>query len=296
MKLIIENWRGYLAENEKSQNIGAIGKFDGDANASLALVDLKALGDYLRSSKDINDFVSKIDKVSGFVAGEDLSTSSIGNVVVGFISATNNKYLMKADPLMGGSGGPCMNTLSVKTSIGPGYGEKLYNALLGLTYPSYIAADRTSVSVGAGKRWEKISNQTSDTTPDNSGDFIGKFDKTSGPKGKGEKSPNYPLGSTSPREDDCVVYDVDDYPALDKGFRDKSQVKYYNTLKDNLDNWFENEIETLFEDPGFFGKLFGNTPKNKAEKIKKKLLSIGKSKFLDYQLNPGKYVKKAKNI
>jgi len=296
MKLIMENWRGYLAENKSSQNLGAIGKFDGDANASLVLVDLEALGNYLRSSKDIDDFVDKIKQVSGFSADEESLRNNVGNIVVGYISATNNKYTMKAAPAMGGSGGPCMNTLSVKKSIGRGYGEKLYNALLGLTYPNYIAADRTSVSVGAGRRWQKISNQTSDTTPPDSGDFIGKFDRTSGPQGKGSRSPNYPLGSTTPREDDCVVFDKEEYPALDKGFRDQSQVEYYNSLKNNLDKWFENEIETLFQDPGFFGRLFGNTPKAKTEKIKKRLLKIGKSKFLDFQLNPSKYVKKSKNI
>jgi len=295
MKLIMENWRGYLSENKTSTNLGAIGKTSGDANASLVLIDLDALGEYLKSSKDVSDFVDKIKQVSSFSA-DDNSSSKIGNVVVGYISATNNKYLMKADPRMGGSGGPCMNTLSVKNSIGRGYGETLYNALLGLTYPNYIAADRTSVSIGAGKRWQKISSQTSDAVPDNSGDFIGKFDKTSGPQGKGEKSPNYPLGSTSPREDDCVVFDKDQFPALDKGFRDQSQVEYYNSLKSNLDKWFENEIEVLFDDPGFFGRLFGNAPKSKAEKIKKRLLKIGKAKFIDFQLNPKKYVKKSKNI
>ena len=296
MKLIMENWRGYLQENKSAINLGAIGKFDGEANASLVLIDLDALGKYLQNSKDVNDFVNKIKQVSGFSADGDLSTTEMGNVVVGYIWANNNKYTMKAAPKMGGSGGPCMNTFSVRRSIGRGYGERLYNALLGLTYPHYIAADRTSVSVGAARRWQKISDQTSDTTPPDSGDFIGKFDKTSGPQGKGENSPNYPLGSTKPREDDCVVYDRDQFPALDKGFRDQSQVEYYNSLKNNLDKWFENEIEVLFDDPGFFGRLFGNAPKSKVNKIKKKLLRIGQSKFIDFQFNPKKYVKKAKNV
>ena len=297
MKLIMESWRGFLSENQSNQNLGVIGNFDGDANASLVLIDLDALGEYLKSSQDVDDFINKIEEISSITYADYSNfNTTIGNVVVGYIKATNNKYLMKADPTMGGSGGPCMNTLSVKKSVGRGYGESLYNALLGLTYPYYIASDRSSVSVGAGRRWQKISNQTSDTTPPDSGDFIGKFDKTSGPQARCEKSPNYPLGSTSPREDDCVVFDKDEYPALDKGFRDQSQVEYYNSLKNNLDQWFENEIEVLFDDPGFFGRLFGNAPKSKAEKIKKTLLKIGKNKFIDFQLGSKKYVKKAKNI
>ena len=203
---------------------------------------------------------------------------------------------MKALPSMGGSGGPCMGTLSVRRSIGRGYGEVLYNALLGLTYPHYIAADRTSVSKGAGKRWQQIASQASDSVPEDSGDFIGKFDRTAGPQGKGGMSPNYPLGQTPPREDDCVTYDSDQYPALDKGFRDENQVKFYKKLEQNLNTWFSTEVEKMFDEPGFFGKLFGNTPKSKANKLKQKLLSVGKAKFADFELNPSEYVKNPENI
>ena len=51
----MESWRGYLSENKSSTNLGAIGKTSGDANASLVLIDLDALGEYLKSSKDVSD-------------------------------------------------------------------------------------------------------------------------------------------------------------------------------------------------------------------------------------------------
>ena len=296
MKLIMENWRRYLTE-EKTKNLGAIGKFDKTANAELVLIDLDALGRQLRNVNNIDDFIKKIDDVNA-VFSTDLKSlrGNIGQIVVGYIWANNNKYTMKAAPSMGGSGGPCMNTFSVRRSIGQGYGKELYNALLGLTYPHYITADRTSVSVGAGRRWEKIASQTSDSVPSDSGGFIGKFDRTAGPQGKGGLSPNYPLGTTPPREDDCVTYDKNEFPALDKGFRDEKQVRYYKTLKVNLDGWFEKEVEKLFAEPGFFAKLLGNTPKTNAEKLKKKLLSVGMAKFSDFEANPSQYVKDAENI
>ena len=41
-------------------------------------------------------------------------------------------------------------------------------------------------------------------------------------------------------------------------------------------------IAKKFDDPSFFAKLFGRTPKNKAQKLKKQLLLLGKYKFYDY--------------
>ena len=45
-------------------------------------------------------------------------------------------------------------------------------------------------------------------------------------------------------------------------------------LKDNLDNFFVKEIQPMFDEPSFFGKLFGNTPENRALKIKKQLVVL----------------------
>ena len=40
----------------------------------------------------------------------------------------------------------------------------------------------------------------------------------------------------------------------------------------------------MFDEPSFLGKLFGNTPRNKAEKLKKQLLRLGRSKFNDWEI------------
>ena len=59
---------------------------------------------------------------------------------------------------------------------------------------------------------------------------------------------------------------------------------FYKKLRYNLDKFFETEIEPLFDEPGFFGKLFGQTPTNKAEKLKNKLLKLGDRKFRDFEM------------
>ena len=262
------------------------------------MINLDALGSELKSSKDIEEFLEKINKMKGLLGAKDPKTlrDKIGSIVVGYIWANNNKYTQKAAPSMGGSGGPCMETFSVRRALGQGYGEELYNALLGLTYPNYITSDKTSVSVGAGRRWNKIASQTSDTTPPESGNYIGKFDKTSSPLAKNGLEPSWPLGKTPPREDDCVRHDVDGYESLDQGYRDQAQVAYYKQLQSNLNNFFTKEIEVLFSEPGWWGKLIGNTPSGRANKIKKSLMSLGKLRFTDFQLNPSGYVKKHQDL
>ena len=56
----MESWRGFLSENQSNQNLGVIGNFDGDANASLVLIDLDALFEYLKRSQDVDYFINKI--------------------------------------------------------------------------------------------------------------------------------------------------------------------------------------------------------------------------------------------
>ena len=51
-----------------------------------------------------------------------------------------------------------------------------------------------------------------------------------------------------------------------------------------MQTFFVDNIEPLFANPGIFNRLFGNTPANKAEKIKKKFISVGNDKFIKFML------------
>ena len=181
-----------------------------------------------------------------------------------------NPMYSKAHPSSGGSGGHCAGTYSVRKSIGKGYGKQLYDALLGFATANdiYITADRHSVSTGAKSRWAKIDAQTDDEVPDTDNPYLGTFDDATSPQ-------------TKPKDDDCLVHGID---SLDKGYKDQNAVDFYKELRYNLNKFFETEIEPLFDEPGFFGQLFGQTPANKAEKLKKQLLKLGDRKFRDFEM------------
>ena len=259
MKLILENWRQYLKEQRESE-LGVYVEMEKGYTISLSLVNLSAIRQQLQNATSVQDFAQKLNNKEMYDAA-----------IVGNIRAQHNPMLAKS----GVSGGECgpSDSYSVIGSIGKGYGEQLYNALLGFAASQkdyiYITPDRNSVSPGASKRWKKVDDQTADVTPPE-GEIYGRtFDPV------GQKR-------TAPTDDDCKVHGVDH---LDRGYRDTNQVAFYKKLKDNLDNFFVKEVEPMFEKPGFFAKLFGNTPESKALKIKKQLLKLGKDKFYDW-INP----------
>lgn len=249
MKLLLENWRKFVNEQNESM-FGVFVKYEPGYTIELSLIDLSIIKAQLSDVNSMDEFVEKLNDKSLY-----------DKAVVGYIFAGHNPMYSKAAPSMGGSGGHCAGTYSVRKSIGRGYGKQLYDALLGFASGNnvYIAADRHSVSTGAKSRWTKIDTQTDDEVS---------FDDFENPK-------------TEPKDDDCMVHNVD---ALDKGFKDEKTVDYYKKLRYNLDRFFETEIEPLFDEPGFFGKLFGQTPANKAEKLKKKLLKLGDRKFRDFEM------------
>ena len=256
MKVLIENWRKFINEQDE-QLLGVYVKYEPGYNIYVSIADLSVIKSELANSESIEDFISKLDDKSLY-----------DKAVVGYIWAIYNPMNSKAHPSMGGSGGNCAGTYSVKRSIGKGYGEQLYNALLGFAAQKdiYVTADRDSVSPGAKKRWDKIDSQTNDEVPDTSEPYKGTYDDWSDPK-------------TKPKDDDCVVHGID---SLDKGYKDENTVDFYNQLSYNLDSFFEKEIQSLFQEPGFFAKLFGQTPENKTEKLKNKLLKLGAQKFRDW--------------
>ena len=253
MKLILENWRQYLKEQQAKESLGVMVDFNEGYEISLSLIDLNKIKQQLANSNSVQDFAEKIKNKEMYDAS-----------ILGYIEAQYNPMSAKA----GVSGGNCSDTYSVIKSIGKGYGEMLYNALLGFaaTKNIYIASDRNAVSPGAKKRWIKIDAQTDDEVPSSQDPYKGTFD-------------DFENKSTSPADDDCKVWDVE---ALDKGYKDEKQLAFYNSLKDNLDSFFVKEIQSMFDEPGFFGKLFGNTPENRALKIKKQLLKLGRDKFYDW--------------
>jgi len=254
MKLLLENWRQYLKEEQQSL-MGAMVDFEKDYTISLSLVNLNFIKEELQNSNSIDEFVNKLK-----------SKPLYDKAVIGYIAADYNPMLSKA----GISGGACSNTYSVTKSIGKGYGKQLYNALLGFaaTKNLYVTSDRNSVSAGARSRWAKIDAQTDDEAPSSDTPYVGHFD-------------DYKNKKTDPLDDDCIVHGID---SLDKGYKDEKQLDYFNQLKDNLDSFFEVEIQSMFDEPSFFGKLFGNTPENKASKLKKQLLKLGRAKFHDWEM------------
>ena len=262
MKILFRNWRKYLAEN-KTQKLGVYVK-DSSSSVSLALVDLTRLKNELEQSANLQDFAEKLQ-----------SDTFFKNSLVGYINAGANKYLAKGPPTMGGSGGTCYDTWSVKKSIGRGYGRQLYDALLGWAAEKniYLTADRTSVT-GAGTKkgaagvWDKVDQQTNDEVPPKQSPYMGKFD-------------SWEKKTTNPTDDDCNVYGVD---SLDKGYRDDKKIMHFKQLESNLKNFFTSDIEPLFSDSSFFDKLFGRTPAKEAEKLKNKFLSIGEDNFLKFML------------
>ena len=267
MKLILENWRQYLKEQREAE-LGVYVEMEEGYTIILSLVNLSIIRQQLEKAYSVKDFAQKLNNKEMYSAA-----------IVGNIEARHNPMLAKS----GVSGGQCgpYDSYSVVSSIGKGYGKELYNALLGFAASQqenlsyiYITPDRNAVSSGARKRWKKVDDQTTDITPPyepgREGGYMGTFD---------------PMGQkkTAPTDDDCRVHGV---KHLDRGYRDTNQIAFYKKLKDNLDNFFVYEVEPMFEKPGFFAKLFGNTPKSKALKIKKQLLKLGKAKFDDWITGP----------
>tara|TARA_Y100000310_G_scaffold150096_1_gene149491 strand:+ start:145 stop:948 length:804 start_codon:yes stop_codon:yes gene_type:complete len=260
MKLLLENWRKYLEEAEEQEPLlGVSVDWRGQGyGAELALIDLTYVKNQLQNSQNIDEFFKKIS-----------SKEIREEAVVGYIETTSIPLLAKGQGLSY-VGGQCFDTHMVVRAMGPGMGEKLYNALLGFAAVKgiYVTSDRKSVSPGAEKRWSKIDQQTSDEVPPNSEPYKGQFDDRDNQ-------------TTKPKDDNCQIHGIDH---LDKGYQDHNQVDFFEELEYNLNTFFENEIEPLFDEPGFFGKLFGNTPQNKAEKIKDKLINFGRRKFIDWEI------------
>tara|TARA_B100001250_G_scaffold409724_1_gene434649 strand:- start:109 stop:900 length:792 start_codon:yes stop_codon:yes gene_type:complete len=254
MKLLLENWRKYLNEQDE-QLLGAFVKYDPGYIIDVSLVDLGIIKTELSNSTSVDEFVQKLNDKTLY-----------DKAVVGYIMAGYNPMYSKTHT----QSGNCAGTFSVRKSIGKGYGKQLYDALLGFATANdiYITADRLNVSIGAKARWAKIDAQTDDEVPGDENPYLGTFDDVTSPQ-------------TQPPDDDCVVHGVD---SLDKGYKDEKAVDFYKELRYNLDKFFETEVEPLFDEPGFFGQLFGQTPANKAEKIKKQLLKLGDRKFRDFEM------------
>jgi hypothetical protein len=185
---------------------------------------------------------------------------------VGYIHASYNPMLAKA----GISGGNCSGTYSVTKSIGYGHGAQLYNALLGFaaTKGLYITSDRNSVSTAAQPRWADIDAHTDDEVPSSVKPYKGTFDNDK---------------ETEPVDDDCKIR-YPNIPALNKGYKNEKMVAIYIELRDNINRFFEDDIQPMFDEPNFFGKLFGQTPENKVAKLKNQLLKFGRNKFHDWEL------------
>ena len=261
MKLIFENWRSFITEETQSQNLGVSVDFERGYTITLVLVNLDAIKNRLFPQEPL----SKEE------FGEALKDPEMLNkAAVGWIQAMYNPMLSKAHPQMGGSGGSCNETYSVRRAIGRGFGRPLYNALLGFCAENdvYLTPDRHSVSPGAKSRWQKVDKQTDDEVP-GSGKMFDKF---------GEKN-------TPELEDDCLVHGE---PYLDKGYKDTSQIAFYKKLRKNLDSYFQDKIGPLLDEPGFLQRMFGFTKQSQLNKAKKQIMKMGKKKFHDWDYNPKK--------
>jgi hypothetical protein len=266
MKLLLENWRKYIKEEEQASLLGATVNFQPNYGLKMVLIDLVYIKDQLQQSQNIDEFLEKL-------TNKEIHDKAI----VGYISCTYIPLLAKGVGLTY-VGGRCSDAYMVKRSMAPGRGEELYNALLGFASLKgiYVTSDRRSTSPGAKSRWSKIDQQTDDETPHNTEPYMGKFDDRKDPK-------------TKPRDDDCRVYGMEH---LDKGYQDDKQVDFYKELEYNLSTFFEKEIEPLFDEPGFFGRLFGRTPASKADKIKAKLINFGRRSFIDWEIEGKPWPKK----
>ena len=144
MKLILENWRQYLKEQQETE-LGVYVEMEKGYTISLSLVDLSVIRQQLKDASSVQDFAEKLN-----------NREMYDRAIVGNIRAQHNPMLAKA----GVSGGQCgpSDSYSVIASIGKGYGEELYNALLGFAASQkdyiYITPDRNAVSYGAAKKVE----------------------------------------------------------------------------------------------------------------------------------------------
>jgi len=269
MKLLLENWRRFLKEEQEDASVlGASAHFRPGYGLEIALVDLAYVKNQLEQSQDINEFVKKISDKEIYE-----------KAVVGYIETVYVPLLSKGLGVLH-VGGPCFDTYAVVRAMAPGMGEKLYNALLGFASANqiYISSDRETVSPGAQNRWSKIDQQTDDEVPPTSEPYKGQFD-------------DFQNRATEPRDDDCKIHGIDH---LDKGYQDDKQIEFFKELENNLNTFFEKEIEPLFGEPGFFGKLFGQFPEAKANKIKRKLINFGRRQFLDWEIAGMPWKKKKK--
>ena len=266
MKLLFENWREFLKEQDsEAVKLGVYVKSSG-GGVSLALVNLTELKNSLAKSKNAEEFTQKIK-----------SKEFYKNSLAGYISAAPNKFYAQAPPVRGGSGGLCYDTWSVKESIGRGFGKQLYNALLGWAAAKdiYITADRSSVTgkdkgKGAAGVWLRIDRETDDEVPPKKEPYTGTFD-------------SWDKKETPPTDDDCNLHGIE---ALDKGYKNTELIEYFKVLENNLQTFFINDVEPLFNNPGIFNRLFGNTPAKRAERIKKKFISTGSDNFIKFMSQP----------
>ena len=92
MKLLFENWRQYLKE-EQQPLMGAMVGFEKDYTVSLSLIDLSVVKEELQNSDSIDAFVKKLN-----------SKHLYDKAIAGYIHAGYNPMYSKANPQMGGSG------------------------------------------------------------------------------------------------------------------------------------------------------------------------------------------------
>jgi GNAT superfamily N-acetyltransferase len=263
---LFESWRNFLnEEGEQKVDVGIHVKEDGMGskygNVEIIMLDLDILkNSFIEAKEEAED----IEAFTKLIRDRNFYENSF----IGYIKAANNEGL--AGAIGGtGSGGLCYKTWSNKEAVvvpskrSKGYGSKLFDALLGwgATNDIYLTADRTYNSPAAERRWVSIDKQTNDEVPPKGDQFSGYFD--------GDKS-------TPPLADDCVSLDQ---PSLNKGYKNKIKSEDYKKWKNNLDTFFSVEVQALFDQPGFFGKLLGNTPEKKTQSIKNSLFKIGYHAF-----------------
>ena len=293
MKQIFNNWRIFLKEEAFSSsaistgqfgkasssspvnknnmsvavpnNLGVAVSFNPGYTISLALINLNAIRESLFPETELSQqqFIQALK-----------DPEMINKAAIGYIFAMYNPMLSKAHPQMGGSGGSCSDSYSVRRSIGRGLGESLYNALLGFCAENnlYLTPDRHSLSPGAKKRWSKIDNQTNDELPKPGVGPDNIFDK-------------FGQRQTPELDDDCLIHGE---PSLDKAYKDDSQVSFFNALKSNIDKFFKDDIEPRLSEPGFLQRLFGVSKSSQMEKVKKQIIKQGQKKFHEWDWDPKK--------
>ena len=86
MKLILENWRQYLKEQQAEQSLGVMVNFNEGYEISLSLVDLNKIKEQLANSNSVQGFAQKIKNREMYDAS-----------ILGYIEAQYNPMSAKAE-------------------------------------------------------------------------------------------------------------------------------------------------------------------------------------------------------